>query len=156
MLTECKEHRLIVASEYALDREAICRILKPCKDIKIIALVSKSKELQRLISARIEAELLLLDADMKKLDLIKILRLIRKELPSLKVLLLFSKYDEEKVIRALCAGALGYILKNADSSEFLKSVRALLSGEVWIPRKTMAKVISGFSSCFIEKEAVSF
>jgi DNA-binding NarL/FixJ family response regulator len=75
------------------------------------------------------------------LDLLEILRLIRKKAPTLIVLLLTEKYNEERIVGAICAGSLGYVLKSASASELIRSVRALINGEVWIERKMMAKVI---------------
>jgi DNA-binding NarL/FixJ family response regulator len=75
------------------------------------------------------------------LDLLEILRLIRKKAPTLIVLLLTEKYNEERIVEAICAGSLGYVLKSASASELIRSVRALINGEVWIERKMMAKVI---------------
>jgi DNA-binding NarL/FixJ family response regulator len=57
------------------------------------------------------------------------------------VLLLTEKYNEERIVEAICAGSLGYVLKSASASELIRSVRALINGEVWIERKMMAKVI---------------
>jgi DNA-binding NarL/FixJ family response regulator len=137
--------KLALACEYALDREAICKILTSEKDIKVVAQVSRPEEIKKLILGQIKAELLILDMDMGGLNLLETLSLIKRKKPGLGVLLLTIGYDEEKIIEAICAGSLGYILKTADAQELIKSVRALINGEVWIQRKMMAKVISRLS-----------
>ncbi len=136
---------LIVASEYALNREAICKVLASEKDIRIVAQASSSNDVERIIKNQIKASILILDIDMVNLNLLKTLSLIKTKIPSLNVLLLTTKYDEKKIIQAICHGSLGYILNSADSSELIRSIRALMNGEVWIQRKMMAKVIYEFS-----------
>ncbi|MBI2487267.1 MAG: response regulator transcription factor [Deltaproteobacteria bacterium] len=137
--------RVILACEYALDREAILNILASEEDIEIVAEIPRPRDIERLILSQIKAELLILDIDMFHLDLLEILRLIRKKAPTLIVLLLTEKYNEERIVEAICAGSLGYVLKSASASELIRSVRALINGEVWIERKMMAKVISKLS-----------
>ncbi|MER3445409.1 MAG: hypothetical protein C4291_00605 [Candidatus Dadabacteria bacterium] len=138
--------KLIVACEYALYIDAISRVLASEGDIEIVAEASKAAEVKRAVRET-KADLLLLDVDMAKLNALEVLSLVRKKNPGLGVLLFIMRdYDEEKVKGAICAGALGYILKNANAEELIKSIRALVQGEVWIPRKMMAKVISNFSS----------
>lgn len=133
--------RVILACEYALDREAILNILASEEDIEIVAEIPRPRDIERLILSQIKAEVLILDIDMFYLDLLEILRLIRKKAPTLIVLLLTEKYNEERIVEAICAGSLGYVLKSASASELIRSVRALINGEVWIERKMMAKVI---------------
>jgi DNA-binding NarL/FixJ family response regulator len=92
--------------------------------------------------------------DMNDLDTPQILSLIRKENPGLGVLLFTMRYDEKRIVEAICAGSLGYILKSASASELIRSIRALMGGEVWIQRKMMAKVISRFSSYIVANRSV--
>ena len=138
--------RLIVASEYTLYREAISMVLASEGDIEIVAEASKVIEVKRAIR-QTRADVLLLDMDMTELDAPDVLSLVRNKNPDLGVLLFIMRYDDEKrIVEAICAGALGYILKSANTGELTKSIRVLVQGEVWIQRKMMAKVISKFSS----------
>ncbi len=142
--------RLIVACEYTLYREAISRVLASEGDIEIVAEASKVTEVKRAIR-QTKADLLLLDMDISGLNALEMLDLIRKKNPDLGVLLFIMRCEDEKrIVEAICAGALGYILKSANTGELIKSIRALVQGEVWIQRKMMAKVISRFSS-FIKR-----
>jgi two-component system, NarL family, response regulator DegU len=145
--------RIIVAYEYTLYREAIRKVLDSEQDIEIVAEASKPMEIRRVIR-QTKAELLLLDMDMNDLDTPQVLSLIRRKNPGLGVLLFTMRYDEKRIVEAICAGSLGYILKSASTSELIRSIRALIGGEVWIQRKMMAKVISKFSSYIALNRAV--
>ncbi len=138
--------KLIVASEYTLYREAIHSVLAYEGDIAIVAEASNMIEICRAVG-QAKADLLLLDTDMHGLNAPLVLNLIREKNPDLAVLLfLMGSDDENSIVEAICAGALGYILKTVDTAELIKSIRAIVNGEVWIQRKMMAKVISKFSS----------
>lgn len=138
--------KLIIACEYTLYREAISRVLDSEADIEITAEVSNVLELRGTIS-RVKADLILLDIDMDGLKDLEVLSLIRETNSGLGVLIfIMGHHDEKRIVEAICAGALGYILKSANSLELIRSIRALVQGEVWIQRKMMAKVVSRFSS----------
>jgi len=128
-----------------LDREAIFNILTSEEGIEIVAQITKPRDIERLVLGQLKADLLVLDMDMFSLDLLGVLRLIREKAPTLIVLLLVERYDEKRILEAVCAGSLGYILKSTSASELIKSIRALINGEAWVERKMMAKVISRFS-----------
>jgi len=140
--------KLVLACEYTLYREAISRVLASEVDIEIVAEASNVMELNGAIK-HTRADLILLDMGMNGLNALEVLSLISENNSDLGVLIFMMGYDDEKtIIEAICAGALGYILKSANTVELIKSIRALVQGEVWIQRKMMAKVISKFSSFF--------
>ncbi len=141
--------KIIVASEYALEREAIIKILTSEKELEIIAQASSTNDIEEILNGPISGDILILDADMTSLDILKIMQFIKEKSPRLKVLLLTSKYDPERIMGAIFAGCLGYINKNASSTELAKSVRALTRSEVWIERKFMSRVILRWSDFYI-------
>ncbi|MGE5443754.1 MAG: response regulator transcription factor [Ignavibacteriales bacterium] len=126
--------KLIIACEYKLYREAISRVLASEEDIEIVAEASNTTEVKRAMR-QTKADLLLLDMEMDGLNAPEVLSLIRKKNPHLGVLLFMGRYGEEKIMDALCAGAMRYILKSTNTGELIKSIRALVQGEVWIQRK---------------------
>lgn len=141
--------KVIVASEYALEREAIIKILSSERELEIIAQVASTNDITEILNDGISGDILILDADMSSLDIFKIMKAIKEKSPRLKVLFLTSEYDPERIMGAIFAGCLGYISKNASATEFVKSVRALTRSEVWIERKLMSKVILRFSDFYI-------
>jgi Response regulator containing a CheY-like receiver domain and an HTH DNA-binding domain len=95
---------LIVACEYFLYVEAICKVLASEEDIKVVTEAFTPEDVETLIMNGVKADLLILDIDMTDLDLPQVLSLIRKKTPYLKVLLLTAKYDKEKFIEAIHVG----------------------------------------------------
>ena len=142
--------RVILAIEYALEREALIKLLTHDKDLEIIAQATSINDIEGILNSAISGGILILDADMSGLDVFKIMKLLKEKSPGLKVLLLTSGYDPERIIEAIFAGCLGYINKNASAPEFVKSVRAIARSEVWIERKLMSKVIHRLSDFYID------
>ena len=68
-------------------------------------------------------DVVLMDVDMPKLDGIAATRLIREQVPGIKVLMLSVHDDDMRIVSAIQAGARGYILKDADHAEFLRIIR---------------------------------
>jgi DNA-binding NarL/FixJ family response regulator len=141
--------KVILAIEYALEREAMIKLLTSEKDLEVIAQASSTNDIKEILNSAIAGDILILDADMRCLDVFRFMKLIKEKSPRLKVLLLTSEYDLERFMGAIFAGCLGYISKNASATELAKSLRALTRSEVWIERKLMSKVILRFSDFYI-------
>ena len=61
--------------------------------------------------------------------------------PSVRIITTGSLPGDEMALRALCAGAKGYIEESAPAAVFKKAVREVHSGSVWVPRHLISKFI---------------
>lgn len=140
--TRTESIRTIVACRYPLVRDGISKILE---DEKSLDVVSKVSNLIDLIGAceEYEFDILLLDVELKGLNLTKILGLIKKNERAKLILILDNDYNENLLINAIRSGVRGYLLKDTDSNHLIKSVSAVYNGELWVERKMMGKVIDG-------------
>lgn len=134
--------RTIVACRYPLVRDGVSKILEDDKSIEVVSRVSN---LIDLIAACEETEfdILLLDVDLKGLNLTKILGLIKKHKGAKLILIIDHDYNENLLINAIRSGVRGYLLKDTDSNQLIKSVNTVYNGELWAERKLMGKVIDG-------------
>ena len=73
-------------------------------------------------------DLLLLDLGLPRRDGLEVLGDLRTMMPAVKVLILTAYDDREKVYRAICNGASGYLLKTADPDEILTGIRDVMHG----------------------------
>jgi len=134
--------RTIVACRYPLVRDGVSKILEDDKSIEVVSRVSN---LIDLIAACEETEfdILLLDVDLRGLNLTKILGLIKKNKGAKLILIIDHDYNENLLINAIRSGVRGYLLKDTDSNQLIKSVNTVYNGELWVERKLMGKVIDG-------------
>jgi DNA-binding NarL/FixJ family response regulator len=70
---------------------------------------------------------------------------IRRALPAVKVLILTAYDDREKVYRAICNGASGYLLKTADPDDILNGIRDVMHGASALSSPIAKMILEGFS-----------
>jgi DNA-binding NarL/FixJ family response regulator len=90
-------------------------------------------------------DLLLLDLGLPHRDGLEILGDIRSMMPTVKVLILTAFDDREKVYRAICNGASGYLLKTADPDEILTGIREVMHGASALSSPVARMILEGFS-----------
>jgi DNA-binding NarL/FixJ family response regulator len=88
---------------------------------------------------------LLLDIGLPRRDGIEVLGDLRRIMPNLKVVILTSFDDREKVYRAICSGASGYLLKSADPEEILAGIRDVIHGSSALSSPIAKMILEGFS-----------
>lgn len=90
-------------------------------------------------------DLLLLDLGLPRRDGLEVLTDIRRLLPDVKVLILTASDDREKVYRAICNGASGYLLKSADPDEILSGIRDVINGTSALSAPIANMILQGFA-----------
>jgi DNA-binding NarL/FixJ family response regulator len=90
-------------------------------------------------------DILLLDLGLPRRDGLEVLGDIRRIMPEVKVLILTSFDDREKVYRAICNGASGYLLKTADPDEILNGIRDVIHGASALSSPIAKMILEGFS-----------
>lgn len=134
--------KTIVACHFPLLREGISKILEDDDGIEVVAKVSNLIDLIQCCEEQ-EFDILLLDVDLRGLNLSRIMNLIKKNKVSKVILIIDNDYNENLLINAIRSGVRGYLLKDTDSSHLIKSVAAVHTGELWVERKLMGKVLDG-------------
>lgn len=90
-------------------------------------------------------DLLLLDLGLPRRDGLDVLSDIKRVLPEVKVLILTASDDREKVYRAICNGASGYLLKTADPDEIISGIRDVVQGTSALSSPIAKMILEGFS-----------
>ncbi len=90
-------------------------------------------------------DILLLDLGLPHRDGLEVLIEIRRALPQLKVLILSAFDDRERVYRAICNGASGYLLKTSDPDEILSGIRDVIHGTAVLSGAIASMILQGFS-----------
>lgn len=114
--------RVLLADDERLFRQSLRKLLESGKHIKVVAEAADGQE--AVLKAQEETpDIALLDVRMPKMDGIKAAKLISTLVPKTKILMLSIHDDDEKIISAVRAGAMGYILKDADQKDFIDIIR---------------------------------
>lgn len=123
--------RLIIADDHAIVREGIRQILARASDMKLVGEATNGAELLHQIHEA-ELDLLLLDMNMPGIsgvDLIGRIKLCRATLP----ILVFTMHnDAQLAMRALKAGASGFISKDCDHERLLAAIRKVSAGGKYV------------------------
>jgi len=136
--------KAIVACRYSLFGEGLSKILIADKKIEVVSGVSTLIDLIETCKQN-KFDILLLDVDVKGLNLNKILALVKKNKNAKVILLIDDNYSENLLINGIRSGIRGYVRKNIESLELIKSIKAVFDGELWAERKLMGKVVDGSS-----------
>ena len=89
--------------------------------------------------------IIVLDLDMGKQEALELLTCMRKVANEARVVLLASKFDSELYSRAVYLGVKGFVTKEQGAEFFIKAIRKVYAGEVWLDRVNLANVIDRIS-----------
>jgi two-component system NarL family response regulator len=130
---------VLVADDHPLVREGIVAVIDRQADMHVIAETSNGHEtVERFLT--VLPDIGLIDLRMPGVDGIEVIRALRRELPSARLVVLTSYETPEDIYRALRAGAQAYLLKICTKEELLECMRAVFSGRSWIPPNVGAKL----------------
>lgn len=130
--------RVVIANDQRLFREGLRLIFVQEESVKIVGEAVNGLETISVIGD-LKPDVVLLDITMPEKNGIEVIPPIRKKNPMTKVLMLTGSMDEGAVLKALKAGAKGYISKDASVSDLIKAIQAVHKGELWVDRKLLAK-----------------
>ena len=119
--------RLVIADDQRLFRQSLRIVLEHEADLKVIGEAGDGQEAYEQ-AKDLRPDVVLMDVEMPKLDGIAATRILTKALVGIKVLILSSYSDDDRVLQGIQAGAVGYIVKDATPDEFVKIIRATHEG----------------------------
>lgn len=120
--------RILIADDHHVVRRGLVFFLRTQKGLEIIGEAANGKEAVELAKS-LKPDLILMDLVMPEMDGIQATRIIKKEQPEIKIMMLTSFSDQDHVIPALEAGASGFQLKDIQPDELVVSINKIMSGE---------------------------
>jgi DNA-binding NarL/FixJ family response regulator len=120
--------RVLVADDHGVIREGLGRVIDALEDLELAGTAADG-EAAVAQAADLDPDVVLMDLDMPRLDGIEATRQIVAARPGTAVLVLTAFSDSARILGALEAGAVGYLLKDASSAEVADGIRAAARGE---------------------------
>ena len=126
-----KRIRLLLADDHTLVRAGLRSLLEQLDDVEVVAEAADGHETLRLV-AQHHPDVVLIDIAMPGLNGLDAAARIAEDFPGVKVIVLSMYATREYVRRALRAGALAYVLKDAAVPELEVALRAVVRGETYL------------------------
>jgi DNA-binding NarL/FixJ family response regulator len=136
-----KKIRIFVADDHSVVRMGLVTLLETERDIIVVGEAGDGEAAVEAIR-RTRPDAVLMDIAMPRKDGIEAARIIKRELPATRILILTSFSDVNDLAKAVAAGADGIMLKNSDYSEVAEALRKVSRGETAIApevRKMLAE-----------------
>jgi DNA-binding NarL/FixJ family response regulator len=116
--------KIAIADDYKIYRDGLKVGLSADKNMEIIAEADNGEDLMKVLETN-SPDVILMDLKMPIMDGMEATKQVRKKYPAIKILVV-SMYDDDKfIIHLMENGANGYLLKNAEPDEILKSIYAV-------------------------------
>ncbi|MBZ0316121.1 MAG: DNA-binding response regulator [Chloroflexi bacterium] len=132
--------RVLIADDHAVVRQGLKMFLSLNSDFEIIGEATNGAEALRM-AHQLNPDVVLMDLLMPEMDGITATAAIRRELPDTEVIALTSVLEDKSVTGAIRAGAIGYLLKDTESDELIRAIKAAANGQVQLSPKAAARLM---------------
>ncbi|MGJ8620954.1 MAG: response regulator [Methylophilaceae bacterium] len=126
-----KQINVLIADDHAILRAGLKQVLSETEDIHVIAEAATANDAIKLCRTH-PADVMLLDITLPDRSGIEALQYIKKDNPQISVLMLSMHREDQYALRALRAGASGYLCKQSASDELVDAVRLVAKGKKYI------------------------
>ena len=133
--------RVVIADDHRVVRVGLEQLLETFDDVECIGAGAGGEEAVA-ICAEHRPDVLLLDLSMPDLDGIEVTKRLQEASPATKIVVFTSFSDRERIVQALDAGAVGYLLKDAEPEEIRAAVQAAARGEAPLTPRAAAALLA--------------
>ncbi len=133
--------RLLIVDDQTLIRDGLVTICERLSDVDVVGTAADGEEAVAL-ARELSPDVVLMDLRMPRMDGIEATRRIRAEQPNTHVVVLTTYSDDESVLAALAAGALGYLTKDAGRDDIGRALAAAARGQALLDPAVHARLVS--------------
>lgn len=141
--TASQKIRVLLADDHTILRAGLRMMLDAQPDIEVVGEASDGR--QALAEAqRLQPDVVLMDITMPEMNGIEATRQVKRALDSTRVLILTMHENEEYLFQVLRAGASGYILKEAASTELISAIRIVWAGRFYMSPSAQSMMVGDY------------
>ncbi|HEY8399956.1 MAG TPA: response regulator transcription factor [Cytophagaceae bacterium] len=133
--------KILIGDDHVLIREGLKKVLKSEKDMSVVAEAENASDVLKFVQEK-QLDIVVLDITMPGRSGLDILKELKKFHPKLPVLVLSMHAEERYAVRALKAGASGYLTKQSAGDELVAAIRKVVSGGKHISTKLAERLAS--------------
>jgi two-component system invasion response regulator UvrY len=123
--------KVLLADDHSIMRAGLRRIIEESEDIEVIAEADDGKAAIQLAREK-NPDVAVVDISMPGLDGLEVVSQLKIYLPALPIIILTMHEEEQYVVRAIEAGAMGYVTKRSAPEHIVKAIHQVLSGAPYL------------------------
>ncbi len=132
--------KIIIVDDHSVVRQGLRMFLGLDPELQVIGEARDGAEAVRLVH-EIHPDIVLMDLLMPEMDGLTATTIIRREAPDTEVIALTSVMEDSSVVDAVRAGAIGYLLKDTESFELCRAIKAAAAGQVQMSPQVLTRLM---------------
>jgi DNA-binding NarL/FixJ family response regulator len=132
--------RLLIVDDHAVVRQGLRMYLGMDSDFEIIGEGMNGEQAIQLVE-QLQPDVVLMDLLMPAMDGVTAIGIIKRQHPDIEIIALTSVLEDNAVVGAIRAGAIGYLLKDTDMPELVTAIKAAAEGQVQLSPKAAARLM---------------
>jgi DNA-binding NarL/FixJ family response regulator len=132
--------RVVLVDDHEIVRIGIAQVLHATHGIDVVGVAADGEEAIAVVEAT-RPDVVLMDLSMPRVDGIEAIRRLARSAPETHIVALTSFCERDRILAALTAGAIGYLLKDAEPDELVSGVRAAAAGNCPLAPKAAIAVL---------------
>ena len=134
--------RIVLADDHTILREGLKQVLSAASDLSIVGEARDGHEVLERVR-ELEFDVLLLDLSMPGKSGIELIKQVRAEKPRLRIMVLSMHQETQYAVRAIRAGASGYLTKEGASAQLVSAIRKVAGGGAFITDAVAEQLVLG-------------
>jgi two-component system response regulator NreC len=143
-MSDKKYIRVIIADDHDVYRDGLQLLLKKDPDIKVVGEADNGRTLLELVG-KLDPDVVITDLRMPVMDGVSAIIEMNSAYPSVRSIALSTFDSEHLIVEALEAGAVGYIIKNAQKGEIIEAIKTVYDGHPYYCKSTSVRLVKMIS-----------
>jgi DNA-binding NarL/FixJ family response regulator len=134
--------RIVIADDHAIVREGLKRIVSSAAEMEVVGEAANGAEVMQRVR-ELGFDVLMLDLSMPGRSGMELIKLVRTEKPSLRVLVLSMHQELQYAVRAIRSGASGYLTKESAPEQLVQAIRKIAAGGAFVSAEVAEQLALG-------------